>query len=136
MGVRFGGLGEITLRSVTGVNAPTGAPGSELLAGVVTALAVVRSALSKQNAGWTSASPILARTSSQRVAAPAETGSDSAMAAASMVREDIGNPPDTMRCGAARCAMPSMDARHACRRRGADCTKSPASRDDNFPRAQ
>jgi hypothetical protein len=48
MGVRFGGLGEITPRSVTGVHAPAGNPAIVLFGGVVTALAVVRSALSKQ----------------------------------------------------------------------------------------
>src|ERR1700674_2739403 len=46
--VRFGGLGEITARSVCGVKAKGGTPGSELLAGVVAGLLVVRSGLSTQ----------------------------------------------------------------------------------------
>src|SRR5690349_6419890 len=48
IGVRFGGLGEITSRSVCGVNAKGGSPGKESLAGVVAGLLVVRSALSMQ----------------------------------------------------------------------------------------
>jgi hypothetical protein len=47
IGVWFGGLGDITERSVCGVNAKAGRPGSELSAGVVLGLAVVRSGLSK-----------------------------------------------------------------------------------------
>jgi hypothetical protein len=48
IGVLLAGTGEITLRSVTGVNAKGGSPASELLAGVVAAPLVVRSGLSKQ----------------------------------------------------------------------------------------
>src|SRR5947208_11088885 len=48
MGVRFGGFGEITPRSVIGVKANAGRPGNELFAGVVNGLLVVRSLLSKQ----------------------------------------------------------------------------------------
>src|SRR3954469_21051703 len=47
IGVRFGALGEITARSVVGVNAPTGREGG-LSGGVVAGLLVVRSALSTQ----------------------------------------------------------------------------------------
>src|SRR5712691_195855 len=45
MSVLFGGLGEMTPRSVWGVNAKGGKPGMELLAGVVAGLFVVRSVL-------------------------------------------------------------------------------------------
>ena len=43
IGVRLPALGAITLRSVIGVKANAGSPGSELLAGVVSGLLVVRS---------------------------------------------------------------------------------------------
>jgi len=43
--VRLPALGAITPRSVMGVKASAGTPGSELLAGVVKGLAVVRSVL-------------------------------------------------------------------------------------------
>src|SRR6266853_1256493 len=45
IGVRLPALGAITLRSVMGVKAKAGKPGSELLAGVVSGLLVVRSVL-------------------------------------------------------------------------------------------
>src|SRR5215467_15488957 len=68
MGVRKPAGGAITSRSVCGVNANGGSPGSELLGGVVAGLAVVRSVLSKQVA---SAIRVLSRSStrSHRVAA-------------------------------------------------------------------
>src|SRR5215467_2621153 len=50
IGVREPAGGAITSRSVCGVKAKGGSPGSELLAGVVTGLLVVRSGLSKQTA--------------------------------------------------------------------------------------
>jgi len=54
IGVRFGGLGEMTERSVCGVKAKAGKGGVRgLSAGVVTGLFVVRSVLSKQLASIT-----------------------------------------------------------------------------------
>jgi hypothetical protein len=53
IGVWFGLLGEITSRSVWGVKANGGSPFKELLAGVVSGLLVVRSALSTQVASVT-----------------------------------------------------------------------------------
>ena len=48
IGVRLAALGAIVARSVCGVNANAGRPAIELLAGVVSGLLVVRSALSTQ----------------------------------------------------------------------------------------
>src|SRR3954468_23940939 len=81
MGVRFGGFGEITPRSVIGVNANAGRPGNELFAGVVNGLLVVRSLLSKQLIS-TSSLASAAFTSSQLIAAwaDAETKKQSAAA--------------------------------------------------------
>src|SRR5260370_16095757 len=71
IGVRLGGFGEMTLRSVCGVKAKGGSPGSELFAGVVAGLLVVRSALSKQMASATLPWSCISRRS-QRVAAAAD----------------------------------------------------------------
>src|SRR5262249_58475187 len=68
IGVRFGGFGEITPRSVRGVNAKAGSPARELSGGVVSGLFVVRSVLSKQTASAILA-PRRASKSSQRVLA-------------------------------------------------------------------
>src|SRR5438552_3986267 len=71
IGVRFGGLGEITARSACGVKARSGRPASELLAGVVAGLVVVRSGLSTQvaSATWRPSCP---SSRSHRLAAAAE----------------------------------------------------------------
>jgi hypothetical protein len=53
IGVRFGGLGEMTERSICGVKAKAGSWVRELSAGVVTGLFVVRSELSTQLASVT-----------------------------------------------------------------------------------
>ena len=73
IGGRLAALGAITPRSVFGVNANGGRPGSELLAGVVSGFVVVRSVLSKQ---VTSArrGPTTFSTSAQVTAALAESG--------------------------------------------------------------
>src|SRR5262249_42971837 len=70
MGVWNAAGGEITSRSVCGVKAKAGRPGSELLAGVVAALAVVRLVLSTQVAS-ASLLPRSASRRSHRVAAEA-----------------------------------------------------------------
>src|SRR5205823_14642761 len=96
IGVRLGGSGEITPRSVTGVKAPDASPGNELLAGVVSALLVVRSVLSKQLTSARSL-PIALSTSAQVVAACAENGTTSNSAAAPQIRRNIiycAGPPD------------------------------------------
>src|SRR6516165_8090472 len=69
IGVRFGGLGEMTERSVCGVKAKTGRGGvRELSGGVVAGLLVVRSALSKHDvsAAFSTRSASRARSRSQR----------------------------------------------------------------------
>src|SRR6266508_4365061 len=73
IGVRWAALGAITPRSKVGVKAPGGTLGSELSAGVVSGLLVVRSVLTKQ---LTSARrlPRALRTSSQVTPARAEKG--------------------------------------------------------------
>src|SRR4051812_27337741 len=89
IGVRLGGFGEITPRSVCGVNAPTASPAMELFAGVVAGLLVVRSGLSKQTAS-ASRWPKAARMRSQRVAA--NSGEDARIAMASARRVMISPP--------------------------------------------
>src|SRR6516162_1860572 len=73
IGVRFGGLGDITERSVCGGNAKAGRPGSELSAGVVLGLAVGRSGLSNHvaSAAFTTRVPSLPRSWSHSFAAAA-----------------------------------------------------------------
>src|SRR5438094_4455437 len=81
IGVRFGGFGEMTPRSVIGVNPNGSKPASELLAGVVNGLAVVRSSLRKQLIS-TSSLASAAVTSSQVSAACAGAESKKQSAAA------------------------------------------------------
>ena len=81
IGVRLGGLGAITLRSVCGVNANAGRPGIELLGGVVSGLVVVRSGLSTQVAS-ASRLPSAFRTFSQVGAACAANGTSNESASA------------------------------------------------------
>src|SRR5262249_49121890 len=68
IGVRLGGSGEIVSRSAWGVNAPGGSDAIALSAGVVFALAVVRSGLSVHVAS-ASLLPKCASTCSQRLGA-------------------------------------------------------------------
>ena len=84
---RSAALGEMTPRSVTGVNAPAGNPGNELFAGVVAVLSVavlcvVRSLLSKQ---LTSTSALLnAPTISVQVSAACADAETKKVSAAAM----------------------------------------------------
>src|SRR5216684_314417 len=55
-GVRYGASGDTACASVRGVNADGGSPARELSCGVVSAFAVVRSALTVQSTFWVSAS--------------------------------------------------------------------------------
>src|SRR5690349_3830862 len=88
IGVRLGGFGEITPRSVCGVKAPAGSPGSELLAGVVCELLVVRSVLAKQLTS-VSFDPKAAIRSVHVTAAPAGTGMKKRNSAAQRINLDI-----------------------------------------------
>src|ERR1700730_9483764 len=72
--IGVGIVGEMTVRSVLGVKAPTGRPARELSAGVVLGLAVVRSGLSKHvvSAAFTTWVASRPRSRSHRVAAGAD----------------------------------------------------------------
>src|SRR5579859_1185358 len=97
MGVRFGTLGAIVLRSVCGVKANGGRPASELLAGIVAGLTVVRSVLSTQVASaiWPCSK---ASRRSHRPAAWAAEGSQ-------IVRTSAARPPHPARLR--ECIRPS-----------------------------
>src|SRR4051812_17486662 len=94
IGVRAGAFGEMTLRSVLGVKAPVGKPGSELSAGVVCALVVVRSALATHVASTRSFDNAFSTSAHVRPACAAElTNNDSGMqnesAATPQMRESM-----------------------------------------------
>jgi hypothetical protein len=76
IGLRSPELATITPRSVVGVNAPNGSPGSELSAGVVSGFLVVRSSLLKQLMSARLPPSAFCR-SAQVTAAPAENGARS-----------------------------------------------------------
>src|SRR2546423_957629 len=98
MGVRFGGFGEMTLRSVWGVNAKAGQPGSELFAGVVAGLLVVRSGLTKQVAVAATRVPESALRTCAHVAAAAEAGMATATSAVKQIRTNfMFSPRETER---------------------------------------
>src|SRR5712692_609354 len=87
IGVRLPALGAITPRSVMGVKASAGTPGSELLVGVVKGLAVVRSALAKQSMSARRL-PRALRTSAHVTPARAEKGTRSSSKTAERI---VGN---------------------------------------------
>src|SRR5882672_1098060 len=89
IGGRLAALGAITARSVMGTKAPGGIPGSELLAGVVSRLLVVRSVLWKQS-GWSARRlPRALSTSAQVTPARAEKGTRSASKKAERIVRNI-----------------------------------------------
>src|SRR5215472_10234944 len=93
--VRFGGLGEMTKRSVCGVKAKTGRGGvRELSAGVVAGLLVVRSALSKHivSAAFSTRSASRARSRSQRAEASADVPPATTAPRATATIQDVRNP--------------------------------------------
>ena len=117
IGGRLAALGAITLRSVIGVKAPPGSPGSESLGGVVdvlmslVVLVVVRSGLAKQ---LTSArlDPRTLSTSAQVTAAPAGNGTRSGNRAAKRSILDMTASLQA-RAGRGRRAVNSVATRNA-----------------------
>ncbi len=94
-GVRLAALGAIVARSVCGVNANAGRPAMALLAGVVSGLVVVRSALSTQVAS-ARAGPNCCSSRSQAVEALAASGTKQASASTGARRRSkvvIGKSP-------------------------------------------
>src|ERR1044071_4845454 len=99
IGVRSGSSGEITPRSVTGVKAPAGSPGNELLAGVVgfvgDVFLVVRSGLSKHVTSTRSLDSAL-RKSSQVSLACAENAMENRKIAVLHLRRSIVSSPNVV----------------------------------------